>query len=124
MAIPFYENEEQLQTQQHHVSQEIDQVDGPLITNQNITQNQSFHSSYNNEPQAENHHFNHDPITEEDLMAWKILALAMCKALKDHYQQNMSTQSPATTSTPAANTESSTAVIQILPNGQVKPQWQ
>ncbi|XP_046807189.1 TNF receptor-associated factor family protein DDB_G0272098 [Lucilia cuprina] len=130
MAIPFYEHEEQLQ-QQHQqppLAVETDQVDGPIMQ----SQHQNFNSPHINQNHWNNSTNNeHDSITQEDLMAWKILALAMCKALKDHYQQNMtnattttSTSTTAGHATTTASLETSTAVIQILPNGQVKPQWQ
>ncbi|XP_037815889.1 uncharacterized protein LOC119606445 [Lucilia sericata] len=128
MAIPFYEHEEQLQQQQQPpVAVETDQVDGPIMQ----TQHQNFSSPHINQNHWNNPANNeNESITQEDLMAWKILALAMCKALKDHYQQNMTnttTTSNTTTAghaTTTASSETSTAIIQILPNGQVKPQWQ
>ncbi|KAM7355866.1 sickle [Cochliomyia hominivorax] len=120
MAIPFYENDEQLQQQQPQQNlEEVDQVDGPIA-------HPSVYQSYVNEADYLPHHDNPQSVTEEDLMAWKILAIAMCKALKDHYQQHLltTTTTPATTSSNSSPTEnSSTAVIQILPNGQIKPQW-
>lgn len=116
MAIPFYENEENLQQQTPNtVNEEIDQVDGPAI---NTTNNPLYHSHSN----LQQNSTNQAAVSEEDLMAWKILALAMCKALKDYYQQNIN-PIPANTSNPTTTSENSTAIIQILPNGQVQPKW-
>ena len=105
MAIPFYENEEENLQQSHFTSQlnaEVDQVDGPAFNSQNVN------TSPPSQEFVENHN---EPINENDSQqAWKILAVAMCKALKDFHQQNI--------------TQSTTnAVIQILPNGQVKHKW-
>ncbi|XP_073839861.1 sickle [Musca autumnalis] len=113
MAIPFYENEEQeilhqqpLQQQQSsYSSEEVDQVDGHIINSPPIVN--SLETPPSSPAPSPN-------PTEGDVVAWKLLALAMCKALKDHYQQNM---------VPSSSNSSSTAVIQILPNGQVKPSW-
>ncbi|XP_019892557.2 uncharacterized protein LOC101889814 [Musca domestica] len=115
MAIPFYENEEQeilhqqpLQQQQpSYASEEVDQVDGHIMNSPSIVNNMET-------PPSSPMPVTSPDTTEADVAAWKLLALAMCKALKDHYQQNM---------VPSNNNSSSTAVIQILPNGQVKPSW-
>ncbi|XP_061402493.1 uncharacterized protein LOC133338333 [Musca vetustissima] len=114
MAIPFFENEEQemlhqqpLQQQQTYSSEEVDQVDGHIMHSPPIVNNIETPPSSPMPVPTPN-------PTEGDVAAWKLLALAMCKALKDHYQQNM---------LPSNDNGSSTAIIQILPNGQVKPSW-
>lgn len=119
MAIPFCEpTEEQTPNNLHHLhhhyqpqqslnNEEVDQVDGHVMSNPpNIV---NIETPPNSPP---------PPVgSDEDALAWKLLALAMCKALKDHYQQNMAA------STSSGGHTSSTAVIEILPNGQMKPSW-
>lgn len=123
MAIPFYENEEHLQTQQHN-SEEIDQVDGHVMPSQNVTPIAGFNGPSGSAAEESS------PVTvdQQDFMAWKVLAVAMCKALKDHYQQNMtssgsSANAAAWTNSSSTAADTQTAVIQILPNGQLKPHW-
>ncbi|XP_013114459.1 uncharacterized protein LOC106092215 [Stomoxys calcitrans] len=109
MAIPFYEPVEEQSLHQQPMqampSVEVDQVDGHIMTNPpNIQHIETPPSSPLPAP------------TEGNVMAWKLLAMAMCKALKDHYQQNMGSSATSSSS-------SFTAAIEILPNGQVKSSW-
>ncbi|XP_075162365.1 sickle [Haematobia irritans] len=118
MAIPFcepaeeqtvyYQQQQQPMDQNVAVSEEVDQVDGHVMSSPLPNHIETPPNSPPPPP----------PTSEANVMAWKLLAMAMCKALKDHYQQTL-----ASSGNGGSNTSSSTAVIEILPNGQMKPSW-
>lgn len=105
MAIPFFEPHDTETT----VQQNGDQVDGhggtPAST---ITATAT--SVGNSAITADAL-----PSDNEQVLAWKILAIAMCKALKDYYEQSPSTQE--------AFTSANGNIVQVLPNGEVHPFW-
>ncbi|XP_037951448.1 uncharacterized protein LOC119689433 [Teleopsis dalmanni] len=109
MAIPFFEPKNASD------EQAVDQVDGPINTtavptthnpilvdtvaaaessDENVTNSQSTHTDPN------------------EKLAWKILALGLCKALKEYYLQ-----------TAKSNNAFSSALVLVLPNGEVQPVW-
>ncbi|KAL9906933.1 sickle [Glossina fuscipes fuscipes] len=94
MAIPFCEPT--AAQSEEVIEQILDQVDAAISTN-----------NQNNFPTTSN-------ATEEDLMAWKLLALIMCKVLKNLHQQE-----PA-----ASNASSTNASTKVSANSQIPHNWQ
>lgn len=109
MAVPFFEPNENgnnnKQQHEHHHAEEVDHVDGHIPNPITIAANQQ---NYINSPITDDIH---QTALENEITAWKMLAVAMCKALKEHYLQNMSSSS------------NTSAVVHILPNGEIKPSW-
>ncbi|XP_017958306.1 uncharacterized protein LOC108652595 isoform X2 [Drosophila navojoa] len=122
MAIPFYEDEPETATAANLDASQItdaDQVDGPPLSHGSndangydqvdyeapsaaATSNSQATSTDNNEM---------PPSTEEQLLVWKMLALAMCKVLKQFYLQHKKQQQPG-------KTTKLTATVQIQPQAQ------
>lgn len=114
MAIPFYEDETVATAAAANHSQitDGDQVDGPAIF-------ESYDQvDYEAPPPtvtntATTTTTGSPPSTEEQLLAWKLLALTMCKVLRQFYLQQK--KQP-----PSAGSKSSklTATVQIQPQAQ------
>uniref|UniRef100_A0A1A9ZU26 Uncharacterized protein n=1 Tax=Glossina pallidipes TaxID=7398 RepID=A0A1A9ZU26_GLOPL len=79
MAIPFCEPT--AAQSEEVIEQILDQVDAAISNN-----------NENNLPTSSN-------VNEEDLMAWKLLALIMCKALKNLHQQQPAASNASSTKT-------------------------
>ncbi|XP_030372072.1 uncharacterized protein LOC115622307 [Scaptodrosophila lebanonensis] len=121
MAIPFYEDEPAVAAVPSMPSDfaDGDQVDGPMAaTNANYDE-----VDYEGPPSGGNSHGSHNatatsstgtmtaPSTEEQLLAWKMLALTMCKVLKQFYLQQQQQSGKPT---------KLTAVVQIQPKAAPK----
>ncbi|KAH8373327.1 hypothetical protein KR009_000865 [Drosophila setifemur] len=94
MAIPFYEEEEPISKSKpsgdqvdspmaFSIDPGHDQVDfeGPPSAAEGLNSGAGATSDQGEEPSAA-------PSAEEQLLAWKILALTMCKVLKQFYLQH------------------------------------
>ncbi|XP_034106105.1 uncharacterized protein LOC117569154 [Drosophila albomicans] len=117
MAIPFYEDEPVAATaasleSSHITDGDGDQVDGPAFSS-DVGYDQVDYEAPTSAATATSHsqatstEDETAPSTEEQLLAWKMLALAMCKVLKQFYLQQQKGKSAKLTAT-----------VQIQPQAQ------
>ncbi|XP_023170616.2 uncharacterized protein LOC111599247 [Drosophila hydei] len=119
MAIPFYEDEPDTATAAAvnlDASQiaDGDQVDGPAYTSDAGYDQVDYEAppaAATSHTQATSTDNEMPPTTEEQLLVWKMLALAMCKVLKQFYLQQKKQQQPG-------KTTKLTATVQIQPQAQ------
>ncbi|KAH8261283.1 hypothetical protein KR044_006553 [Drosophila immigrans] len=116
MAIPFYEDEPVAATAASLASSHItdgDQVDGPAFSSDASYDQVDYEApaaaaaAATSNSQATSTDEETAPSTEEQLLAWKMLALAMCKVLKQFYLQQQKGKSAKLTAT-----------VQIQPQAQ------
>lgn len=115
MAIPFYEDEAvPAAAATHSHATDGDQVDGPAVFDAGYDQvdyegpstaTPSTGTTTTTASQASS-----PPSTEEQLLAWKLLALAMCKVLRQFYLQQKKQ--------PTSKGAKLTATVQIQPQAQ------
>ncbi|KAH8371766.1 hypothetical protein KR093_008806 [Drosophila rubida] len=119
MAIPFYEDEPVAATAASLASSHItdgDQVDGPALSSDagydqvDYEAPTSATTTATSNSQATSTDDQTAPSTEEQLLAWKMLALAMCKVLKQFYLQQQQQQ--------PGKAAKLTATVQIQPQAQ------
>ncbi|EDW19089.1 uncharacterized protein LOC6582931 [Drosophila mojavensis] len=129
MAIPFYEDEPETATAANLDASQItdaDQVDGPPLSYSSNDANgydqvdyeapsasasASASAATSNTQATSTDNNEMPPSTEEQLLVWKMLALAMCKVLKQFYLQQKKQQQPG-------KTTKLTATVQIQPQAQ------
>lgn len=116
MAIPFYEDEPVTAAAASLESSQItdgDQVDGPAYGNNAGYDQVDYEApseAATSNSQATSTNEETAPNTEEQLLAWKMLALAMCKVLKQFYLQQKQQEKGKSTKL--------TATVQIQPQAQ------
>ncbi|KAL7731643.1 hypothetical protein ACLKA6_007993 [Drosophila palustris] len=117
MAIPFYEDEPVAEASSSLESGQItdgDQVDGPVYGSEAGYDQVDYEApsgAATSNSQATSTEEETAPSTEEQLLAWKMLALAMCKVLKQFYLQQQQQQ-------PKGKSTKLTATVQIQPQAQ------
>ncbi|KAH8252017.1 hypothetical protein KR038_002273 [Drosophila bunnanda] len=109
MAIPFYENENASNSEPSG-----DQVDSPMALSIDPGHDQvDFEGPpMTAAPEVPGTGATSEPVaaasTEEQMMAWKILAIAMCKVLKQFYQLQKA----------SGKSSKLTATVQVQPQAQ------
>lgn len=120
MAIPFYEDEAvatasaaAATTLESSQITDGDQVDGPAYASDAGFDQVDYEapSGATSNSQTTTTETETPPSTEEQLLAWKMLALAMCKVLKQFYLQHKKQQQ-------AGKSTKLTATVQIQPQAQ------
>lgn len=119
MAIPFYEDEAvpaaaAAAAAAHSQATDGDQVDGPAVFEAGYDQ-VDYEAPHTATPTTATttttgSQANSPPSTEEQLLAWKLLALAMCKVLRQFYLQQKKQ--------PTSKATKLTATVQIQPQAQ------
>lgn len=118
MAIPFYEDEAvpaaAAAAATHSQATDGDQVDGPAVFEAGYDQ-VDYEAPHTATPTTATttttgSQANSPPSTEEQLLAWKLLALAMCKVLRQFYLQQKKQ--------PTSKATKLTATVQIQPQAQ------
>lgn len=118
MAIPFYEDEAvpaaAAAAAAHSQATDGDQVDGPAVFDAGYDQ-VDYEAPHTATPTTATttttgSQANSPPSTEEQLLAWKLLALAMCKVLRQFYLQQKKQ--------PTSKATKLTATVQIQPQAQ------
>lgn len=114
MAIPFYEDEAvPAAAAIHNQITDGDQVDGPAVVEAGYDQvdyEAPPTAAATPTPTATATTTTSPPSTEEQLLAWKLLALAMCKVLRQFYLQQKKQ--------PTSKATKLTATVQIQPQAQ------
>ncbi|KAH8411106.1 hypothetical protein KR222_003439 [Zaprionus bogoriensis] len=88
MAIPFYEDEPASAAATHSQITDGDQVDGPgSFAGYDQVDYEAPSISAATTSTTTGNQASSPPSTEEQLLAWKMLALAMCKVLRQFYLQ-------------------------------------
>lgn len=123
MAIPFYEDEPvaTASAATHSQFPDGDQVDGPAVFESydqvdyeappTVTPNQTATPTTGSTASSA-------PSTEEQLLAWKLLALTMCKVLRQFYLQQKQQPSSSSSSPSGSKSSKLTATVQIQPQAQ------
>lgn len=113
MAIPFYEDETVATAANHSQITDGDQVDGPAVfESYDQVDYEAPPPTVTNTATTTN--ASSPPSTEEQLLAWKLLALTMCKVLRQFYLQQKKQQPPS----PGSKSSKLTATVQIQPQAQ------